>query len=402
MPDHAKRRGNAGGASLAIAPRDHRLDRTATSEMSSLLRAVTILTTAVVTLTLQASCARSISSDGSDAPLVSPSASNPDPLSACIATDCPAPWASCRDGTLCSTNTSTDVENCGGCGNSCPHPTGALHASSVCSDGKCVLACEELNADCNHRSSDGCEVFTGDDPKNCGGCGLSCKEGEICWKGACGCPSGFTRCGTECVNLDSDNASCGVCDKKCKAPPSNDPEWKCGPDVQPINTGWSCAGGGCKLSCDAWFGDCNDNLCADGCETDTKRDAKNCGACGHACSANQECVDGQCLCPPGTTRCGTRCVDVNVDPNNCGACGQPCDGAGDTSGGTPTCTGGHCGYLCYAGFADCNGRTNDGCEINVNNNPLHCGSCGTQCARGQPCVLGQCLTKPCGPIAGTK
>jgi hypothetical protein len=274
----------------------------------------------------------------------------------------------------------------------------------VCADGKCLYACDELSADCNHRDSDGCEVYTGDDPNNCGGCGVTCKAGELCWKGACGCPSGFTQCGDECKNLQSDDLSCGVCEKKCVAPPGSDPEWKCGPNVQPTSTTWACESGTCKLACERLFGDCNNNLCGDGCETDEQTDRLNCGACGHACAANQDCVDGTCICPPGTLRCGRRCVDVNVDPNNCGACGNGCPGAGgDSENGTPTCKGGSCGYLCFAGFADCNGRTNDGCEVNIGNDPLHCGGCGTHCdrERGQPCVAGQCLTKPCEAAPGT-
>lgn len=372
--------------------------------MNTLLR-VRILTAGAVLLGLQAACARSVSSDGEPDPLlVAPNASNPDPLAACISTDCPPPWGSCGDG-LCTTDTSSDPENCGGCGKACPHPTGALHATSVCADGKCVYACDAYSADCNHKSSDGCEVSTGDDPKNCGGCGLACKEGELCWKGACGCPPGFTRCGDECKNLGSDNDSCGVCDKKCDAPKNgDDPEWKCGPFVQPTNTAWACEGGGCKLACKEHFGDCNADLCADGCEMDLKNDPANCGACGRACAANQQCVEGQCLCPAGTTRCGNRCVDVNVDPDNCGGCGNICPGAGVTDNGSPTCNGGRCGYTCYAGFADCNNRLNDGCETNIGTDPRNCGGCGTKCDRdrGQPCVVGKCLTKPCGPAAGTQ
>ena len=376
--------------------------------MNALLRTAnlaSIAAIAAVTLTLQASCARSVdSSTDSDSRLLSPGGANPTPLSVCVATDCPAPWATCRDGGLCKTDTNRDVENCGGCGKACPKPTGSLHASSVCDEGKCVYACAPLNADCNKKSADGCEVFTGDDPNNCGGCGNVCKTGEICWKGACGCPTGFAVCGAECRNLETDNLSCGVCDKKCDAPPNDDPEWKCGPGVQPTSTTWSCQGGGCKLSCARYFGDCNSNLCSDGCEIDQRNDRLNCGACGNVCSAGQDCVDGTCICPAGTTRCGKRCIDVLVDPNNCGGCGAGCPGAGDDSGnGSPICKNGSCGYVCFAGFADCNGRTNDGCEVNIGNDPLHCGGCGTRCdaARGQPCVAGKCLTKPCEAGPGT-
>ena len=372
--------------------------------MNALLRAAIVLPLAAILLVLQASCARSGElGDDTDPRLVS-GAQNPVPLTVCVATDCPAPWATCPNSGLCATDTSGDINHCGACNNACPQPTRAFHATSVCANGKCEFACDELSADCNNSDYDGCEIFTGDDPKNCGACGRACKAGEICWKGACGCPSGFTQCGTECKNLESDGLSCGTCDKKCEPPPNADPEWICGPGVQPTNTTWACTTGACKLACGALYGDCNANLCADGCETDERTDRLNCGACGHACAANQDCVDGICICPAGTDRCDKRCVDVNVDPNNCGACGNACPGAGDdTANGTPTCSGGACGYLCYAGFANCDGRINNGCEVNIGTDPRHCGGCGTKCdaGRSQPCVLGQCLTKPCEAGPGT-
>ena len=76
--------------------------------------------------------------------------------------------------------------------------------------------------------------------ENCGGCGVACKEGEICWRGACGCPKGFAACGNECKNLATDDDSCGACDTKCTEPPPSDPAWVCGPGVQPPQTMWGC------------------------------------------------------------------------------------------------------------------------------------------------------------------
>jgi hypothetical protein len=373
--------------------------------MNAPLRTVVVLAGAALTLTLHAACAQSVSSEGDPGPaLLTADASTPTPLTVCVATDCPAPWATCAGGGLCATDTRRDIMHCGACGAACLPPPPAFHATAVCAGSRCALACDELSADCNHKESDGCETFTGDDPKNCGGCGNACKAGEVCWKGACGCPSGFTRCGDECKNLGTDDLACGSCDSACVPPSGADPEWKCGPNVQPTNTDWGCTGGGCKIVCSGSYGDCDHDLCANGCETDERSDPLNCGACGRACEANQACVDGACLCPPGTTRCGKRCVDVNVDPNNCGACGNGCPGAEDeTANGTPTCTGGRCGYLCYAGFEDCDNRTDNGCEAKIASDPLHCGSCATKCdaERSQPCVLGQCLTKPCEPGPGT-
>ena len=355
-------------------------------------------------LLLEAACARSVNDGVGEDPQLAPNSGPVTPLSVCIATDCPAPWASCGAG-LCTTDTSRDVANCGGCDNACPQPERSLHASPICSGSACTFACDPFFADCNHLPADGCEVSTTDDPKNCGGCGIACAAGAICWRGACGCPNGFATCGTECKNLAADDSACGACDTECKPPPAADPRWVCGPGVQPGQTTWACSGTGCQLTCKPDHANCNADLCLDGCEIDTRSDAKNCGTCGNACSANQECVHGTCICPEGTTRCGDRCVDVAVDLDNCGACGNACPGANDaTSNGTPTCSGGHCGYTCYPGFADCNGRNTDGCEVDVGKDPKNCGGCGTQCDqdRKQPCIGGTCLTKPCDATGPTR
>jgi hypothetical protein len=91
-------------------------------------------------------------------------------------------------------------------------------------------------------------------------------------------------------------------------------------------------------------------------------------------------------------------VDVQVDARNCGACRQRCPGAlGRTAGGSPACEGGSCTYVCFPGFADCDGAAFNGCETNLANDQLHCGSCTTKCnvGAGQPCVGGKCLTREC-------
>lgn len=375
-----------------------------TSRVARTARIATVLAVGAVALMLEAACARSVDGDLPETTGFAPT--NPAPLTACVETSCPAPWATCpgKDG-LCTTDTSRDVDHCGACGNACPQPQRSLHSTALCSHSACAIACDPLFADCNHDPVDGCEVSVADDPKNCGGCGLACKDGEICWRGACGCPKGFATCGNECVDTQNDDSACGACDKPCQPPDASSPEWKCGPGVQPPQTTWGCTGGGCKITCKGVYGDCNDDLCKDGCETDLDGDPKNCGACGHACDAGQDCLHGTCICPPGTLRCGDRCVDPNVDIDNCGGCNDACPGASDSSAnGAPTCVGGHCGYVCYAGFADCNHRLDDGCEVNVMTDQRNCGGCGTKCnvAEKQPCVMGVCLTKPCDGPESTK
>lgn len=366
-----------------------------------LLRATLTLAVAALAVAAQASCARSITDDASEPTLFTPDAAAASPLNQCVSTECPMPWATCPGGSgPCRTDTSREVRNCGACGNVCPRPPYEHHASALCAGGKCEIACHDLYADCNQSMTDGCETSTASDPDNCGFCGNACKEGDLCWRGACGCPKGYTRCGDECKRLDSDINNCGSCGKLCRAPESDaDPAWSCGPGVTPLHTAWTCATSACTLQCKPGFGDCNSAFCADGCEIDLLGDPANCGACGHACDPGQTCSQGACLCPAGTTLCDDQCVDLQVDVTNCGACRHRCPGPrpGLSGGGGPSCQGGTCSYICNPGFADCDDSDYNGCEVNLANDQRHCGSCTTRCnvAAGQPCVAGTCLTREC-------
>ncbi len=315
----------------------------------------------------------------------------------CIETECPAPFATCPGVRgLCTVDLSRDISHCGACDTPCPRPTGKMHGSYVCSEGECRFACAPFFADCNGDPADGCETSTKNDPANCGACGNACADGVICWNGACGCPNGFTQCGNDCKNLDSDNDNCGACGSVCKPPASNDPRWKCGPAVTPSNTTWLCTTGTCTQQCKPGFGDCNNEFCDDGCEINLRKDPANCGACGHACNPGQTCNDGTCECPDGTTKCHGICVDLRNDPENCGDCGAQCAGPSNQGGG-PSCEDGKCGYVCSPGFANCDKRLSNGCEADLMTSQSTCGSCDVACdiPAGQPCVAGKCLTKPC-------
>lgn len=357
---------------------------------------------AIVLLSGAVACARSVS-DPID-PLVTSFATEIPPVqTACVETSCPAPYASCTGELLCATDLTSDVDHCGACDTPCPKSTKASHGTYLCSDSQCKIACQAYYADCNHDASDGCEQSTWQDPANCGGCGVACKDGDLCWKGACGCPNGFTRCGDDCVQTDSDNENCGACGVACKEPKlPDDPRWICGPNVNPDNTEWTCGNAACTMQCKGGFGDCNASFCGDGCETDFLHDENNCGACGNACASGQWCNDGTCSCPAGTTRCHDECVDTMNDAANCGACGSRCDGPsvtrpGHAVSGGPLCVAGQCSYVCKPGFANCNGKIEDGCEADLNSDQKNCGACGNACnvALGQPCFQGKCLSKEC-------
>ncbi|MBN9165372.1 MAG: hypothetical protein BGO98_21520 [Myxococcales bacterium 68-20] len=88
-------------------------------------------------------------------------------------------------------NLATDPQSCGACGFSCGlKPDGVRpvdYASPVCSFGSCDFACDQGRADCNGNQSDGCEVDTNSDPRNCGGCRIECNAvaGQACVGGRC-------------------------------------------------------------------------------------------------------------------------------------------------------------------------------------------------------------------------
>jgi hypothetical protein len=148
---------------------------------------------------------------------------------------------------------------------------------------------------------------------------------------------------------------------------------------------------------------------------DLTSDVGNCGACGKTCPSNSACKDSQCSCKdgysasldgtchavpitavpgcddhPGTKLCDNQCVYPDTDPGHCGSCSIQC-----ASG--QNCVSGQCispgGTTCNAGETPCNGQCSD-----ILTNPANCGACGHSCLSGQNCINGQCTAtaQPCG------
>lgn len=99
------------------------------------------------------------------------------------------------------------------------------------------------------------------------------------------------------------------------------------------------------------------------------------------------CADGECVCMAGFGNCdgdpNNGCESVlDVDPKNCGACGTVCVNG--------TCEAGAC--ACSDGFFDCNGDPTDGCEALIRADPDNCGECG------RSCLGGDCSSSRCAPF----
>jgi len=347
---------------------------------------------------------------GSPPAFVEPDAEAPKPELAlteyCPLTTCPMPYTTCPTSQYpCDVNLMTDPKNCGACGFQC---AGSGNATFECVSGKCTFRCTESNgirtADCNGIVDDDCEVTLGTND-NCNGCGDRCPDpnkpciyDETTQVGRCGCKPGLLLCGEKCVDPTDDDEHCGACDHKC------DPaDGGAGSDggAPPANAYYGCQKSECgHLRCRYPFFSCDGDL-SNGCEVSLLSN-EHCGACNNACAPGQTCranSQGQpeCMCAPGLTLCGKKCVNLTTSPEHCGACGNRCFVVGSAMNQVGPCAYGYCIQECRQGWGDCNGDPSDGCEVNLNSDQRNCGTCGNACdvLAGQPCVGGGCAVHPC-------
>lgn len=298
---------------------------------------------------------------------------------------CPTGFTCCASACV---NLYLDEGNCGSCGTSCSRP----NAGVECREATCVIqSCREGFSDCNHKALDGCEADLLAQSTNCGACGYVCSESLVCRSGACAsaaCSAGFVDCdgtpsnGCE-TNVERDVKNCGSCASVCST----------------VNGTPSCTAGSCTMTCNSGWGDCDNNP-NDGCESDLATNAAHCGRCDVSCSndhGSADCADGKCV-----PNCGTGFGDCDgvpangcespllTDANNCGKCSNVCS----LPHAIAACTTGSCTVAsCAAGWADCNGIADDGCEVNLQIDPLHCGTCSNACSTANgtaSCSLGQC------------
>lgn len=117
------------------------------------------------------------------------------------------------------------------------------------------------------------------------------------------------------------------------------------------------------------------------------------------CAAGVACDPSSltsCLtCAPGTADCNRSTddgceVNTQLDPSHCGRCDKACPGVGQQRA---LCEHGQCA-LCPSGRQDCNQEGADGCETKVSSDPLNCGLCDVVCPPVRNGVAG-CINSSC-------
>ncbi len=201
---------------------------------------------------------------------------------------CNAGFGACNPSSAgCTTDLTSDVNNCGACGNKCQVANG----TSTCQSSACTAAtCNTGFTACGFPAA--CDNLS-TDANNCGTCGNSCGTGGSCANSTCSCGTGLSLCGNACLNLQTDNNNCGTCGNVCTG----------------LNV---CSGGAC--SCLSPFEACS-GIC-----TDVTSDPNNCGTCGNACGLGAFCSSGSCVCSFATTPCGSVCCAAGllcVSPGVC-------------------------------------------------------------------------------------
>lgn len=308
-------------------------------------------------------------------------------------------------------------EHCGECGNNCGALDNVKEAQCAVEETNeettCeILECEEGWADCDGDPSNGCETDLSD-PQSCGACDVKCGG------------SSSTTAVSECVLVegDEDEADTYACDIQCEdgfddcdGDPSNGCEvdlnsnsncGTCGTDCRNLyeNADGVCSNQECKMdACEEGFADC-DGDDANGCEADLSS-LETCGSCEISCGSDNaytqltECVEGAtpeqntCLieCRAGFDDCDgipNNGCETNLanDADHCGACDASCTIANADS----SCVNSICAFDgCDDNYGDCDGDmgalgslfnpgTKNGCEANLINNDENCGTCGNDC-----------------------
>lgn len=188
---------------------------------------------------------------------------------------------------------------------------------------------------------------------------------HLCSAGLCSgtCTPGTTQCnGTELL--------------VCSAAGS----WTHGADCQ-----YACVAGACAGVCVPGTKRCS-GTSIETCSVEGQWEVTS--TCPFVCSS-ATCT-GECI--PGTKKCeGTAVATCGLD----GYWGTSvaCPTAAVNLHQDPSCSGGVCGYVCKAGYDNCDGVSTNGCEASLLTDAHHCGFCA------RDCLEGSCGAGVCNPIS---
>lgn len=313
-----------------------------------------------------------------------------------------------------------DVANCGACGNACK----VAHGTPGCKDGACFVAsCDVGFDDCNHDYKDGCEADLNADTANCGKCLGNCNLGFAspkCDKGICKvdkCVEGHWNvdgldsngCEYACTVTNNGKEICDNVDNDCNGKTDDgidlttDPNncGKCGNVCVGAHGTANCVASACKFRCDPGYADCD--ALVPGCETNTDDSTDNCGGCGKKCqpdNATGKCVVGACTIVACATGGWEDCnslskdgceINTQTDPSHCGSCLSGCA----VANGKPGCDKGSCSIAsCNPPYLNCDGKYLTGCNLNKDTDLANCGACNNACPT-RPNSTPQCASGAC-------
>ena len=108
--------------------------------------------------------------------------------------------------------------DCGGCNIMCGQNQECQQ--TIASSWACI--CSSTGSMCTGTCCEsGCVLDMNSDTQNCGGCGIKCKDGEVCTSGQCKltCQTGTEQCetdkGTVCADFSTSTQHCGGCNHAC-------------------------------------------------------------------------------------------------------------------------------------------------------------------------------------------
>jgi len=329
----------------------------------------------------------------------------------CTISMCAPGWGNCNtqvpDG--CEMDLKTNTSNCGTCSNACPP---LANMNSACTSGVCVQgACQTGWGNCNNLLPDGCETNTVSDLNNCGMCGNTCmpvaNSTQTCAASACAiatCNPGFGNCngiyadGCE-TNLSSSAAHCGMCGFACAS-------GICSNSVCLKTRGSSCAA---DNECSSGF--CTDGVC---CEARCGGTCESCAQVGrfgfcdaipngqdpaNECNAQSASTCGTNGLCSGSRTCALYSNGTVAAPASCSAgtftFQSTCNGLGGVNTSSVSCS----PYTCANSLAcatscsidlDCAG----GYYCNISSCSAKLGP-GSTCATGNQCISSTCSNSLC-------